>query len=530
MKWRSLHIKLAIAVSAGALLVMTISGYVFYQRSYRLSFEQHQQAVRQLLETVAVPAAITALAQEVVSGLGKNTVVKAVEIRDIDGRTASHGTPSLDSQWISVPLYAPLSEGEVTGELRVQIDQLQIEEQARTMAIGNTTLLIGQMLAVATLVLLTAYWMLSRPLTSLSRRLHRTTPGGSERLYISDRHRGDEIGVLVEDINSLLGTVENMLSKERELRKQVEILEQRFRSIFEDSSAGIFLLNEQGQLLTANPAFFRLTGLSAQEQDHLASQDALPAIFLDVDEARGLISKAVTSRRPCAADLRFAQKLDAEERWSHCIFSTDNDASGSTVEGVLYDITSRKQMEISTREQAERDSLTGLLNRHAADLKCRELAQQAQLHDAGFVMMMLDLDRFKYINDTYGHDAGDEVLKIVSSRLLGAVRESDIVARLGGDEFLLLLPQTQRIEAARRIAANLVRLVSEPITLPNGQTEHVGVSIGIASFPKHGQDVQLVRKHADMALYEVKRKGRNGFAIHTENDEHELQLFGSPLQ
>ena len=533
MNWRSLHVKLAITVSAGALLVVAASGYVFYQRSYALSLEHNQRAVQQLLETVATTAAIAAyvsnkeLAQEVASGLGQNSIVKAVEIDNGSGRIAKVGSPLPDADWVRLPLHAPFSEEEIAGELRVQADQPLIAERARASALGNTALLTGQMLAVAVLVLMTVYWMLSRPLTYLSRRLHEIMPGESERLRISKRHAGDEIGVLVDDINGLLNTVEHMLSKERELRKQVEALEQRFRSIFEDSSAGIFLLNHEGQLLTANPAFFRLTGLSAQQQSQLASQDALPAIFLDADEARSLLHQAITSQRPCAADLRFAQVMDAPERWSHCIFSTDSDGdNANTIEGVLYDITVRKQAEETTREQAERDGLTGLLNRHAADLKCLELAQQAQHLGCGFVVMMLDLDRFKYINDTYGHDAGDEVLRTVAGRLRAAVRDSDIVARLGGDEFLLLLPQTEHLDAARRIAGKLVKHISEPIPLNASASERVGVSIGIAAYPRHGRDVHLVRKHADAAMYEVKRQGRNGFAIRTDDGDHESQLFG----
>ena len=539
VNWRSLHFKLAITVAAAALVVVALSGYLFYQRTYKAAIADHEQAVAQLLATVEMTAAIAAyvgnaqLASDVVGGLSKNDSVNIAEITHDKGTLArrSAGQTSDNGHWKTRELVAPFSETEVIGSLRVQLNTDWIQQRAQRAALANTSLLIGQMLAVAALIALTVYWMLSRPLMILSHRLHKIAPGSAERLKVHQRHQRDEIGMLVQDINGLLGTVESMLRDERALRQQVEVLEHRFRGIFEDSSAGIFLLNPFGNLLTANPAFFRLTGHSAQEQAELERRDCIPAVFLDADQVRSLITQAQTSKRPCSADLRLAQHTDAEPKWVHCLFSPGHDDSTqAVVEGVLYDITARKLAEAATREQAERDALTGLFNRQAVDSLSEHLRLEVDQQQSGLIVMMVDLDRFKYINDSYGHDAGDEVLKTVADRLRRSVRDSDIVARLGGDEFLLLLPHTVQLEAAQRIASQLVHSIGEPIALPDGHRERIGVSIGIAAYPRHGSDLHLVRKHADAALYEVKRQGRNGYAIRTDGGGHAAQLFGDAVQ
>ncbi|MFZ5841426.1 MAG: diguanylate cyclase domain-containing protein [Pseudomonadota bacterium] len=539
VNWRSLHFKLAITVATAALVVVALSGYLFYQRTYKAAITDHEQAVEQLLATVEMTAAIAAyvgnahLADDVVSGLIKNDSVSIAEIQHDKGSLArrSTGPHSNNGNWKTLTLIAPFSEADVIGSLRVQLNTDWMRERAQRAALANTSLLIGQMLAVAALIVLTVYWMLSRPLMVLSHRLHKIEPGSQERLKTVRRHQHDEIGMLVQDINGLLGTVESMLREERELRRQVEALEHRFRGIFEDSSAGIFLLNPYGNLLTANPAFFRLTGHSAQEQAELERRDCIPEVFLDADQVRGLIKQAQTSKRPCSADLRLAQHTDTEPKWVHCLFSpAHDDSKEQVVEGVLYDITARKLAEVATHEKAERDALTGLFNRQAVDSLSERLRLEAAQQQSGLIVMMVDLDRFKFINDTYGHDAGDVVLKTVADRLRRTVRDSDIVARLGGDEFLLLLPHTLQREAAQRIAGQLVRIIGEPIALPDGLTERIGVSIGIAVYPRHGTDLHLVRKHADAALYEVKRQGRNGYAIRNDDGSLTLQLFGGTLQ
>lgn len=534
MNIQSLHIKVSLSVAAAALFVVLLSSQFFYQRSYEKSFADSERSVQQLLETVQATAAIAAyvgnreLAQQVVTGLTQNDIVvgaKIVANKEIIGQ---HGRTSADAkqQLISIGLNAPFDEKEKVGELAVVPNVPLIALRARDSAMATAVGLAAQAAVVALLVLILVYWMMTRPLSYLSGRLHRITPGDGNRLDVAGVHRGDEIGLLAGDINALLHTVETMLEEERQLRHRVELLETRFRGIFEDSSAGIFLVRGQGTLVTANPAFFHLTGLTETTQP-AAGDNIIARVFLDHEQASSLIKLSLISKRPHSADLRIRTEQDGQVRWVHCIFSpAGNTQQGATVEGVMYDVTQRKYSEERIRELAEKDSLTGLSNRQAAESALEELIQQAPVGGKEFAVMLIDLDRFKTINDTYGHDAGDKVLVTIAGRLRKLVRDSDVVARLGGDEFLLILNHAGNIDTIKRIAQKILDAQQAPIEIQPGILEKIGLSIGIALYPEHGDNALSVRKHADQAMYIVKRQGKNNYAFYDPVDS-DLPLTAS---
>lgn len=528
MNMKSLHIKVSLSVATAALLVVALSSQFFYQRSYEKSFADSQRSVRQLLETVQATAAIAAyvgnreLAQQVVSGLTQNDIVVGArilagnEVIGQDGKAADEVRERL----ISVSLTAPFDEQETVGVLAVVPNGPLIEARARDSAMATAIGLAAQAAVVALLVLILVYWMMTRPLATLSGRLHRITPGDGGRIAVAGLHSGDEIGLLTGDINALLHTVEAMLEEERQLRHRVELLETRFRGIFEDSSAGIFLVRDQGMLITANPAFFRMTAIPQEHQAQLGQENLIKRVFWDYQQAASLIQLAQITKRSHSADLRIncedsSSEAGQRERWVHCIFSP---AGGSeqllAVEGVMYDVTERKYAEERTRELAETDQLTGLSNRQSVETALHSLIHQRGPGDNRFAVLLIDLDRFKYINDSYGHDAGDKVLVVIAQRLRKLVRDSDVVARIGGDEFLLLLNHAGNIAMVQRIAQKILDAQQAPIEVQPGILEQVGMSIGIALYPEHGDNPLSLRKHADQAMYTVKRSGKNRYAIY----------------
>jgi diguanylate cyclase (GGDEF)-like protein/PAS domain S-box-containing protein len=525
MNIHSLHIKVSLSVAATALVLVILSAQFFYSRSYQSSLSDSEHSVQQLLETVQSTAAIAAyvgnreLAQQVVTGLAQNDIVVGAKV--IAGKEAigQHGktTTAATQQLLAIPLFAPFDEKEIVGELAVLPNFPLIAARARDSAMSIAIGLAAQTCVVALLVLIMVYWMMTRPLSRLSRRMHRITPGDGSRLDVAVLHRSDEIGLLTDDINALLHTVEKMLEEERQLRHRVELLETRFRGIFEDSSAGIFLVRDQSTLVTANPAFFRLTGLNEQHPD-ANSCNIIERIFHDFEHANSLIKLTLISNRAHSADLRIRTQNNSLQ-WVHCIFSpTNNTQQGATIEGVMYDVTQRKYSEERIRELAETDSLTGLSNRQAAESALQELILQAPIGGRQFAIMMIDLDRFKYINDTYGHDAGDKVLIAIAARLRSLVRDSDIVARLGGDEFLLILNHAGNVEMIARIAQKILEAQQVAIEVQAGALEKIGISIGIALYPEHGDNALSVRKHADQAMYSVKHQGKNNYAFYNPND------------
>jgi diguanylate cyclase (GGDEF)-like protein/PAS domain S-box-containing protein len=184
------------------------------------------------------------------------------------------------------------------------------------------------------------------------------------------------------------------------------------------------------------------------------------------------------------------------------------------VSGVVADISERKRVEAEAREKlahaALHDSLTGLANR-ASFLEHLELGlKRATRTGAGIALLFIDLDNFKAVNDSFGHAAGDELLKAVGSRLRTAVRANDVVARQGGDEFLILIGDVA-ITATETVAGKVRAALREPFTV-EGIEIRVSASIGIGLYPVDGDDAEALLKHADAAMYSVKGTGRDGYA------------------
>jgi diguanylate cyclase (GGDEF)-like protein len=165
---------------------------------------------------------------------------------------------------------------------------------------------------------------------------------------------------------------------------------------------------------------------------------------------------------------------------------------------------------------AYHDRLTGLPNRSLFNLVLSQRLRHVRRYGGPLAVFFIDLDRFKFINDTLGHAAGDQLLRTVAQRLQNSLRESDTVARLGGDEFVVLLPHFDHQDYLRTVALKLLHTLREPIVL-QGSTFHVSGSIGIAAFPGDGMDEPSLMKHADIAMYQAKERGKNHFAFYSED-------------
>jgi diguanylate cyclase (GGDEF)-like protein/PAS domain S-box-containing protein len=178
----------------------------------------------------------------------------------------------------------------------------------------------------------------------------------------------------------------------------------------------------------------------------------------------------------------------------------------------LRDITKQHRAHATMLHQATHDMLTGLPNRVLFDDRLDQAIAAAGRHDRRVALMLLDLDRFKAVNDTLGHAAGDDLLIAVAQRLRARVRASDTVARMAGDEFVVVLPDLAEIKDAELPAKKLLETLRLPVRV-QGQSLPISASIGIAVFPDHGHDRPELLKRADMALYRAKSRGRNGFAV-----------------
>lgn len=189
----------------------------------------------------------------------------------------------------------------------------------------------------------------------------------------------------------------------------------------------------------------------------------------------------------------------------------------------LHDITDEKKAQEEILRLAHYDSLTALPNRSLLADRLNQTLLQAERHRKLAAVLFLDLDRFKEINDTLGHDMGDELLKVVGQRLVSCVRKMDTVSRLGGDEFVIVLDEIAGAEDAEQVARKIIESVSRPILI--GPTElHITTSIGISLYPTDGTDVSALLKHADSAMYQAKEHGRNSYCLYRAG-----QVFCPPV-
>lgn len=288
----------------------------------------------------------------------------------------------------------------------------------------------------------------------------------------------------------------------------------------------IFSTDPEGRLRTVNPAGERLLGYSRAELvETQYISDLLDANEQSVkaEQLSQALGRTVTEWE---SFVRLAQEKPEEEH--ECGFvcrggvrlpvnlavTALRDQTGQITGylGIAYDITERKRAEELMRYQALHDGLTGLPNRTLMADRMSMAIERAKRNQEVLGVMLMDLDHFKEINDTLGHDVGDEVLRQVAHRLKSAVRQSDTVVRLGGDEFVVLLGDLKRIEDASNVATKILKTIEADLIIGPHRL-YLSTSIGIALYPEQGVDLDELLKNADRAMYEVKRRGKKGFAL-----------------
>ncbi|MDH3257388.1 MAG: EAL domain-containing protein, partial [Nitrospinota bacterium] len=180
----------------------------------------------------------------------------------------------------------------------------------------------------------------------------------------------------------------------------------------------------------------------------------------------------------------------------------------------VQDLTERKQMENTIRQMAYYDSLTGLPNRNLLNDRLAVALANASRNNQKVAILFLDLDHFKTINDSLGHEAGDHLLQQVSLRIKGILRKQDTIARMGGDEFIILIPGLTDVDHTARLAEKILDAVTPVFKIGDNEL-YIGCSIGISIFPDDGMEIKTLLKNSDLAMYRAKEKGRNTFQLYT---------------
>ena len=282
----------------------------------------------------------------------------------------------------------------------------------------------------------------------------------------------------------------------------VKVSEKKYRGLFENAPDGVTVIDSMGFIVDCNTIDQVLIGLTQEEMigKHIST-------FLS-DKSKSLFSKLIdTLQRKETMEIESTiinKRKDKIPVWrkATAIHDKNGDYSGAVIH--TRDITKRKEMENELKRFAELDNLTQIPNRRLFSEHLRYAIIQAKRQNNRLALLFIDLDKFKQVNDNYGHNAGDLLLKSVATRLQQQIRESDSVGRIGGDEFLILLSNIDNIDNAMDIAEKIHSVIDQPFDIPGYPSLKISSSIGVSIYPDHGSNDEELMNRADAAMYEIK--------------------------
>lgn len=334
-----------------------------------------------------------------------------------------------------------------------------------------------------------------------------------DRLYL--RADGSEFwghlnsGQITDNDGRLIGLI-GVIADIDERQRAIDELRIAAR-VFEASNEGILIADAANRILSVNRAFTEITGYSQQEA--IGHTPALLSSGRHSREFYKALWATLTQHGRWQGEI-WNRRKDGREypEWLSIVQLRDDAGAVVNHIGIFSDITERKAAETRMERLAQYDSLTNLPNRNLLYDRLATTLTAARRYGRGFALLFVDLDGFKPINDTYGHDIGDAVLREVAQRLRGNMREADTVSRHGGDEFVILSPEINGAEGAGTLADKIVATLARPIVI-NALSLQVTASVGIALYPDHGNDIDTLIRVADAAMYRAKTAGRNTWRL-----------------
>jgi len=359
--------------------------------------------------------------------------------------------------------------------------------------------------------------------------------------YLPRRADGSHVDRICESVRRICRE-----SAER-LHDELCLSQQRLaKKVFDVTREGIVVTNADVEIIAVNPAFTEITGYTFEEVVG-KNPSILRSDLSDEDFYRRMWQEL--EKWDCWEGEIWNKKRSGEVYPAWLTINVTRDDGGAISEfiGVFTDITRRKADEEKVWHQANYDRLTDLPNRALLMDRARTALDRARREHTSMALMFVDLDRFKHINDHYGHAVGDELLIEVAGRFAHVLRQSDTVIRLSGDEFIVLMPVIHRVVDAGRVAQKVIEILSQPCLIA-GHTLSISASAGVTVFPGDGDDIDTLLRHADMAMYKAKEQGRNQYLffdqqmnleaeyrneierqLQTAIEQHQLVMYYQPV-
>jgi diguanylate cyclase (GGDEF)-like protein/PAS domain S-box-containing protein len=329
--------------------------------------------------------------------------------------------------------------------------------------------------------------------------------------------RGDELSVVGQAVGDMVAAIDAREAARHEEEMRRRRGEERLRlvdKVLASSAQAVIITDTQARIIAVNPAFTEITGYAEEEvlgenPSKFSSghhDEAFYDAMWDALHCNGMWSGEVWDRRKSG---------EVYPKWLTINAVRDPESEAVThYVGIFSDITERKKNEARIEHLAYHDQLTGLPNRYALHVRIDQSLANARRGNQQLAVMFVDLDRFKNVNDSLGHDVGDQLLVTVAERLRSVLREADTVSRLGGDEFIIVAMALDGPEDAARVAEKVIERVGEAVDAA-GYVIHTSPSIGIAMFPHDGADRTTLMRNADTAMYHAKQQGRNRYHFFT---------------
>lgn len=505
MNKRSLLTRLAVVIVFAALAIGFISSQIFYRVTYLSELNSAEESIEELITTISSTASIAAyledegLAKEVVEGLEKNRTVQAVKFSSNKFRLGT--LDESNEKVLKFSINHPFIATETIAKIEILPDISFIESKARAISFDNILVINTQGVVVTIVAIIILFFIVTQPMSKIARELNAIEPGDSRRVNMPRFNIESELGSLVLDINKLLARAETQIREERELRKEIQSLERRFRMLFENSVAPIVLIEPKGTLTLSNHAFSELL-LKCGMKMRKNFGEFMSILFKD---SKGFVEEVELSifKEGFYIGEHQVNVDDDVPIWMQIIInSVRSDDSRVYYLMTFNDITQRRKEIDVLNVKVDKDNLTGVFNRSFAERIVNNLIKDKQK----FCLMLFDLNDFKPVNDNYGHSVGDALLAFFAKSLSLAVRNDDYVVRWGGDEFVLIAKLENKNQVERVIKKIYEQIAGGLVLAKNDDSIIPRFSVGVAFFPSDGSSLKELYHHSDLAMYRSKEK------------------------
>ncbi len=528
----NLRAKLLAVVILGLLLSFSILGSLrIYQAKVKITEEINrsgQERVSLIAESVAnmIVAYDYSNLESVAERIVTLQDVKQINIMNRAGKImTSRNSREFDPNekllsFASVVIFGGEPIGEV--ELAVSLDRIDKAINATYYNVIFAISLFG--IFLGTLIYASVSVLIVKPLIRLSEAAERLALG--DFVAVLPPASSDELGNLVRAFSTMRETRKNVDTEKNDLILSLDAIvmsrvaelrdsEAYIRAVLENVNEGIIVIEENGMIISFNPAAEQIFAYTAQE---VVNQNFSLLISSDDFEMSGKYKKFSDAKEETFFGVT-REVVGMRKNFS--AFPLELKTSHIHIQNRLLfittarDISERKEAELRISYMASHDSLTKLPNRALLQDRIKQTLAHNHRRNQQAAVLFIDLDKFKIINDTLGHDIGDGVLMETSNRLLAEVRSEDTVARQGGDEFIILLSTINHPEDAGQVAQKLMESLALPFYI-KGKELHIGASIGIAIFPSDGDDMGTLLKNSDIAMYHAKEMGRGNYQFFSD--------------